>query len=159
MNWPHAVHPAQTSKNWRDLATPDRPVRVVVPYTDPATTRAALAAVATMTEGLAATIVLLAVHVLPYPAPFYCPRAVREHLEGELTALARTLPGPVEAILALARTPEEGYSQILPPGSAVFIGTPRRWFRTREQRLANLLTGLGHSVALVELPKEGRRCA
>jgi hypothetical protein len=128
---------------------------VVIPYTDPVTTQAALSAAGTLTRGLNASIALVAVQVLPFPAPFYCPSSIAEHLEARLTELAAGCPAPVEATVVLARDTDEGYRQVLSPGATVLIATRKRWWRTREEKLARSLTRAGHKVAVVELDSSG----
>ena len=49
---------------------------VVVPYTEWSVTDALLKRAAALTAGLNARLTLVAVHTVPYPAPFGCPAAV-----------------------------------------------------------------------------------
>jgi hypothetical protein len=152
MRWPQAVPMAQAALPRPDVATgADEPVRLIVPYTDPATTRGALTAAAVLTRGLNASIVLVAVQVLPFPAPFYCPTSVQKHLEAQLAGLASGCPVAVEATVVLARDQEEGYLQVLHPGATVLIATRTRWWKTREEKLARTLTRAGCKIALVKL--------
>jgi len=154
MTWPQAVPLAQEVSPRPDTAAGGgRPLRLMVPYTDPATARGALAAAGVLARGLDASIALVAVQVLPFPAPFYCPSSVREHLEGQLADLARECPAAVDAVVVLARDLEEGYREVLEPGVTVLIATRPRWWRTREQKLARALARSGHKVVLVKLDK------
>ena len=156
MKWPQAVPMNQAVLPRLDSVGDHRGfVRVVIPYTDPATTRAALSAAGTLTRGLNASIALVAVQVLPFPAPFYCPSSISEHLEARLTELAAGCTTPVDATVVLARDTDEGYRQVLLPGATVLIATRKRWWRTREEKLARALTRAGHKVAVVELDRSG----
>src|SRR5664280_3431732 len=59
-----------------NVGAPGGELEVVVPYTGPETTAEALGRVATLTAGLNARVLLVAVHTLPYPLPFVCPTLV-----------------------------------------------------------------------------------
>jgi len=128
-----------------------RPLELVVPYTNAALTVRALAAAAELAQGFAAAITLIAVHVLPYPAPLECQGGIRASLEAELTALARTSPVAVRVELVFARDREEAYLDVLRRKPLIVIGARDRWWRTREERLARRLAGKGHSVAVLKV--------
>jgi hypothetical protein len=131
--------------------SPEGRVRIVVAYTRPALARVALASARSLTEGLSPQIVLAAVHVIPYPAAFHCPEWVRLHLERRLVRTVENSGVCAQATIALARTEEEGFRHLLAAGGAVLIGTRRRWWRTREARLAHRLERAGCKVLLVQL--------
>jgi hypothetical protein len=133
------------------LERPQRPLELVVPYTNPALTARALTAAAELARGFEAAITLIAVHVLPYPAPLECQEGIRNRLEAELTAMARTSPVAIRVKLIFARDREAAYLGLLKPQSLVVIGTKDRWWRTREERLARRLTAGGHRVAVVKV--------
>ena len=134
-----------------EISSPEQPLELVVPYTNPALTARALAAAAELAHGFEAAVTLLAVHVLPYPAPLECHDGIRKHLEAELTALARTSPVATRVKLVFARDREAAYLGMLNRQSLVVIGAKDRWWRTAEERLARKLTSGGHSVALVKV--------
>ena len=67
-------------------------LELVVPYTGPDTTAAALERAAVLTAGLDARVLLVAVHTLPYPVPFVCPSLVHAHLVEQLLELASRCP-------------------------------------------------------------------
>jgi len=129
-----------------------RPLELVVPYTDAALTAQALAGALEMARGLESAVTLMAVHILPYPSPLEYQEGIRERLESELTAVARTSPVTVRVKLVFARDRAEAYLGLLPRHSLVVIGTRERWWRTREERLARQLAAGGHSVALIKVP-------
>jgi hypothetical protein len=128
-----------------------RPLELVVPYTNPALTAHALNAATELAGGFEAAITLMAVHVLQYPAPLQCQDGIRQRLEAELTAVARTSPAAIRVKLVFARDPGDAFVGLLPRRSLVVIGTRDRWWRTREERLARRLTASGHSVAVVKV--------
>jgi hypothetical protein len=126
------------------------PVRLVVPYTDPVATSRVLDKAAALTSGIGATVLLLAVQVLPFPAPFYLPRAVHEHLEARLAELVAAYPGAVDAKIVLARCLEDGFAAGLPDCSTVVVGVGTHWWQFRGRSLARLLARQGHEVVRVE---------
>jgi hypothetical protein len=124
-------------------------IELVVPYVGPKVTRAVLDRAAALTAGLNARIVLVAVQALPYPSQFICPTAIHAYLVDHLTELAEHSPIRVEAHVVLARSREEGFREALKNESTVLVGTPRHFWRTSEERLARMLAGDGHKVALL----------
>ena len=127
------------------------PLELVVPYSNAALTARTLAAAAELGQGFRAAITLIAVHVMPYPAPLECQDGIRRSLEAELTAVARTSPVAVRVELIFARDRDEAYLGVLQRKPLVVIGTKDRWWRTREERLARRLAGKGHSVAIIKV--------
>jgi len=128
-------------------------IEIVVPYTEWALADAALKRAAALTAGLKAAVRLVAVHAIPFPQTFHCPEAVQAHLVGRLTDLAKRCPIPVEPQVVLARYRDEGFRYVLKPASIVMIGARKRFWRTREEKLARALARDGHAVALIYLEK------
>lgn len=126
-------------------------LELVVPYSDPETTAAALASAAKLTAGLNAHILLLAVHTLPYPVPFVCPSLVHAHLVEQLLDLAAGCSLPVQPQVVLARERLEGFKYAIQPGSTVLVATHRHIWRTPDEKLARALAGAGHKVVLVHV--------
>jgi hypothetical protein len=104
-----------------------------------------------MARGFEAAVTLMAVYVLPYPAPLECQEGIRKRLEAELTAVARTSPVAIRVKLVFARDREDAYLRLLGRQSLVVIGTKDRPWPTPETRLARRLTAGGHSVAVVRV--------
>jgi len=129
-------------------------LELVVPYTGPDTTAAALERAAQLTAGLSARVLLVAVHTLPYPVPFVCPSLVHAHLVEQLMDLASHCTLGVQAQVVLARDRMEGFRWALKPGSTVVVASRRHRthvFHTQEEKLARALAGAGHKVALVHI--------
>ena len=126
-------------------------LEVVVPYTGPETTAAALERTAALTGGLNARVLLIAVHTLPYPVPFVCPSLVHAHLVEQLLELASHCSLPVLPQVVLARDRQEGFRFALKPSSTVLVATHRHFWRTPEERLARSLAHDGHKVALMHI--------
>lgn len=127
------------------------PLEVVVPYSNPALAAQALGAALELAQGFDAVVTLMAVHVLPYPAPLEYQEGIRRRLEDNLAAVARAGPVSMRVKLVFARDREDAFLGLLARQSLVVIGTRNRWWRTREERLARKLAAGGHSVALIRV--------
>ena len=126
-------------------------LEVVIPFTGPETTSAALARAAQLTSGLDARVLLIAVHTLPYPVPFVCPSLVHAHLVEQLLELAAACTLTVQPQVVLSRDRMEGFQYAMQPGSTVLIASHRHFWRTQEEKLARALAEAGHKVALVHI--------
>ena len=124
---------------------------VVVPYTEWSVTDALLKRAVALIAGLNAKLTLVAVHTVPYAAPFGCPAAVHAHLVEQLVDLASRCPVPVNPQVVLARGRSEGFSYVLKPQSIVLLGARKHWWRTEEERLARTLARNGHKVVLLHV--------
>jgi hypothetical protein len=142
---------ASTSPGRPDFAFEEHPLELVVPYTDSVMAAGALAAAAQLAQGFEAAITLIAVHIVPFPAPLECQPGIRKRLERELTAVARTSPIAVRVKLVFARDRADALLGLLGRGSLVVMGIKRRWWRTREERLAQRLAAAGHGIALIRV--------
>jgi acetyl esterase/lipase len=124
---------------------------LVVLYSHPEITRALLRKAAALTAGLHARISLVAVHAVPYPAPFRCPTSTHTFLVDQLVELAGESPLPVTPLVVLARSREEGFRSALPAESTVLVGSRKHLWRTEEESLARSLAADGHKVALLHI--------
>lgn len=132
-------------------ALPERPLDLAVPYTNPALTAHTLAEAVKLAQGCQAAVTLIAVHVLPYPAPLECQEGIRQRREAELAAVVRTCPATVRVKLVFARDRDYTYLALLPKDSLVVMGVKHRWWRTRDERLARKLAADGRTVAIVRM--------
>jgi hypothetical protein len=137
--------------NQESLESVSRPLQIVVPYTTPDLSRAALNAAATLAEDMQATVVLLAVQVVPYPLPLDQPPVQTTFFLRQLTTMARENPLQVRIELVLARSRSEALRKFIAPGTLVLLVTKKRWWRTPEERLARILAEQGCSVSLLTL--------
>ena len=128
-----------------------REVELVVPYTEWSVAEAVLKRAAELTAGFNASLLLLAVHAVPYPATFGGFASIHAHLVEQLVDLAGQCPLPASAQVIMARSREEGFRHALAPGATVLIGTRRHWWRTEEEKLARCLAHDGHNVLLVHV--------
>ena len=122
---------------------------IVVPYTDLKITPKVVEKAAALAKGLNAVLKLVAVYVAPYPADLSCPTSVTEHLISRLTESAEKTTLPASVHLVVARDRDAGFAHALRPASAILLGSPRRLWRTREEKLARKLARAGHHVSLL----------
>lgn len=120
---------------------------LVVPFTTPELTRAALDAASRMGNGLNATVRLVKIQVVPFPMELDQSPVYIDFLKDQLAHLRSDLP--VAREIRLTRDFEEGLLRILGGGSVVILATPRRPWKTRNERLASALRRAGHKAILV----------
>lgn len=126
-------------------------LEVVVPYTSPEVTAKVVEHAAVLSAGLNVSLRLVALYVAPYPSELRCPEAMEQHLTGRLAELSERTCLPSCAQIVVSRDRAEGFRQALRPGSAVLLGSRKRLWRTREQKLARELTRQGHHVSLIDI--------
>ena len=121
-------------------------LEVVVLFTDASGTLAALRLAAQLGRSLDARINLVALQAVPYALELARPAIVMEWLEERLRDLASKSPIDTRVDIIVSRDIRRALRQVLKPHSLVVIGGRRRWWRTREQRLAEKLRHDGHQV-------------
>ena len=131
-------------------------LRVVVPYTTPDLTRAALSYVAALGGGLEANVRLIDVHVVPFPVPVTEPTVRVEFLDRRLHAAAEEFGLPVRMELVLSRDRLETFRKVLEPRSLVVIATRGWWWFSAERRLARSLSQAGHDVVVLAGGSSGK---
>lgn len=124
-------------------------LEIVVPYTGLEMTARVVAQAAALARGLSAKLKLLAVYVAPFPAELRIPTAMQSHLAARLTELAGQTSLPAAVQLVAVRDRDHGFRQVLRPRSVVLLGSPKRPWRTREEKLARVLARDGHCVSLM----------
>jgi hypothetical protein len=124
-------------------------LEIVVPYTSPEIAAKVVERAAALTAGLNIILKFVAVYIAPYPTELRCPTAMERHLTGRLTDLAGRTNLPSRIHIVVSRDRAEGFRQVLRPGSAVLLGSRKRFWRTREERLARELIRQGHHVSLI----------
>jgi hypothetical protein len=124
-------------------------IEIVIPYTEWSLGLAAMDRAAVLAAKLSAAVRLIAVHTVPYPMQFGCPALVHAYLVEQLVDLASRSSLTVHPQVILARSRGEGFRAAMQPESTVLLGARRRFWRTPEDRLAAMLAGEGHKVALI----------
>ena len=120
---------------------------LVVPFTTPELTRAALDTANRMGAGLNATLRLVRVQVVPFPLDLSQSPVYIDFLKDQIAQFQSDLP--VAGEIRLAREFEAGLLGTLGPESVVILATPKRMWRTRNEVLAAILRRAGHKVVLV----------
>ncbi len=120
---------------------------LVVPFTTPELTRAALDAANRMGAGLNPTIRLIRVQVVPFPLELDQSPVYIEFLKEQMAQFRSDLP--VDREIRLARNFEDGLLGTLGSDSVVILAAPKRPWTTRNERLARALRRAGHMVVLV----------
>jgi hypothetical protein len=92
---------------------------------------------------------LVDIQIVPFPCPLDQPPIDKEFSDQRLRDLLREsqLRGSTEVLYA--RDWLEGFRPVLEPTSLVILGTKKRWWRTREEKLASALSKAGHQVMLL----------
>jgi hypothetical protein len=121
---------------------------IVVPYTTPDLTRAALRQFAACKD-LDVHIFLVDVQVVPFPCPLDQPLIDKEHAKRRLQGFLDEDALSGDAAVLYARDWLEAFRRLLGPRSLVVLATRKRWWPTRERKLARALTKAGHHVMLL----------
>jgi len=123
---------------------------VVIPYTTPELTKVAVRHAAVCTD-LNVYVSLVDIQVVPFPCPLDQPPIDKEFSQRRLRDLFAQsgLPGGTEVLYT--RDWLEGFRRLLEPHSLVILATKKRWWRTREDKLARALAKAGHQVMLLRI--------
>ena len=121
---------------------------IVVPFTTPALTRAALRHAGLCSE-LDVNVYLLDIQVVPFPCPLDQPPINKEYSQMRLKELLAEGTVRAEALVLYTRDWVEGFRRVLGPQSLVVIAIKKRWWPTREKKLARALRAAGHQVVLL----------
>jgi hypothetical protein len=121
---------------------------MALPYTTHELARAALRHAGVCSD-LDVHVNLVDIQVVPFPCPLDQPPINKEFSEHRLVELLKETGLPGRAALLYTRDWLEGFRQMLEPGSLVVLATRRRWWPTREEKLARTLTKAGHQVMLL----------
>ena len=129
---------------------------IVVPITSLASAKAAFAAATRLGTGLDSTIRLLKIQVVPFPLQLHESPVADGFLEAQLRELdLEAWDTPVHREIRYTREFDLGLRSTISKRSLVVLASPRRLWRTREQRLADALTRDGYSVVLVPTTDPG----
>lgn len=133
---------------------PSTDLEVNVIFTDDEGTLAALKAAGVLAHNLRPRINLLVFQTVPLAFPLTRPPVSIPFTEQRLLHLvSQNAQGSLHTAvyLYLCRDEKPALRQMLRPQSLVVIGSRRRWWRTKEQRLAERLRHDGHQVFLAYL--------
>jgi hypothetical protein len=120
---------------------------LVVPFTTPQLTQAALNAANRLGAGLNAEIRLLKVQVVPFPLDITQSPVPEEFLERQMRGFRSAMP--VRCEIRLAREAEAGLVSGLKQSSLVILASAKRAWKTHTERLAQSLRRAGYTVVMV----------
>ena len=123
-------------------------LRIVIPYTTPELTQAALRHAAVCTD-LDVHVSLVDIQAVPFPCPLDTPPVDKKFSEQRLQELFEKTGLPGRAAVLYARDWLEGFTKVLDSHSLVILATRKRWWPTREAKLARALAKAGHQVMLL----------
>jgi len=126
-------------------------LEVTVVFTSVAATIAALRRAGALAHRLHARIKLVAPQVVPFPLPLESPPVLVDFNERRFRVIASESRVETSVQIYLCRDRFETLKYVLAPHSLVVIGGRKRWWRTREERLARRVRRAGHEVIFTEM--------
>ena len=123
---------------------------VTVPYTTPELTRAALCHAGVCSD-LDVHVSLVDVQVVPFPCPIDQAPIDNKYSRSRLEALLSETRLPGRAAVLYTRDWLEGIRRVLEPKSLIVMATRKRWWPTREEKLARSLSNAGYQVMLLSV--------
>jgi hypothetical protein len=121
---------------------------LVIPYTTPELTRAALRHAGVCSD-LDVHVSLVDIQVVPFPCSLDQPPINKKFSERRLHELLKESGLPGQTAVLYTRDWLEAFKKVLDPRSLVIVATKKRWWPTREEKLARALTKAGHHVMLL----------
>ncbi len=101
-----------------------------------------------LARGLGARVTVHVAQVIPYPLELKSPQVPVQFAEQQLLDIAGEQPVETSIRIYLCRDLTETIRQVLKPDSVVIVGGRKRWWPTRERKLAVALRRDGHRVIL-----------
>jgi hypothetical protein len=101
-----------------------------------------------LARGLGARVTVHVAQVIPYPLELKSPQVPVQFAEQQLLTMAGEQPVETSIQMYLCRDRTETIRRVLKPESVVVIGGRKRWWPTRERKLAAILRRDGHHVIL-----------
>jgi len=128
----------------------DQKLNIAVVFTSVESTLAALREAGNLASSLGARIKLVVPQVVPYPLPLETPPVLVEFNEKRFRVIASESPVETGVQIYLCRDRVETLTSVLKPGSIVVLGGRKRWWPTRDERLARQLRRAGYEVLFKE---------
>jgi hypothetical protein len=125
-------------------------VSVFVVFTSTKLTFNALEKAGELANNLGAKIAVVAVQIVPFPLQLDQPPVPFEFVIRQFETMAVQKLGKIHIFAYLCRDPFQAYKRILNHNSPVVIGIRKRWWPTREEKLARKLQRAGYKIIPVE---------
>ena len=129
-----------------EVQTPELEVNLV--YTRLPGAATSLNVASGLARGLGARVTVHVALVIPYPLELKSPQVPVQFTEQQLLARAGEQPVDTSIRIYLCRDLTETIRRVLKPDCVVIVGGRKRWWPTREYRLAAALRRDGHHVIL-----------
>jgi hypothetical protein len=142
--------PATGQPNRPPVEEAGQRLNIAVVFTSTEATLAALKEAGALASSLGARITLLVPQIVPYPLALETPPVLIEFNEKRFRLIARQSPVETTVQIYLCRDGMETLTNVLSPGSIVVIGGQKRWWPTREKKMARQLRRAGHEVVFKE---------
>src|SRR6185436_3981182 len=126
--------------------SPDPELVVNVVYARLPRSAETLHVASSLAHGLGARVSVHFAREVPYPLALKSPPVPAGFTEEKLLGLASTQASDTSIQVYQCRDVTETIRRALKPESVVVIGGPKRWWRTREEKLARILRRDGHHV-------------
>ena len=125
-------------------------LEIFVIFTSEKGTIGALRKAGALAAQLRGRITLVVPQVVPYPLPLSRPPVLLSFSEQKFRAIAAESPVETVVRLYLCRDRYTAVESALSPQSLAVLETAKRWWPTREKRLARRLQRAGHNVIATE---------
>lgn len=123
---------------------------IYVVFTSPSLTMAALKKAGVLAGSLRARVLMLLARVVPYPLAIENPPIAMSIDEARIRPIATWCPAEARVLLCLCRDEWDVLRISLAANSIVMLGHRKRWWPTREAKLARRLRHAGHHVIFAE---------
>jgi hypothetical protein len=124
-------------------------LNIFVVFTSTVSTIAALKKAGGLAENLGAKVTMIVPQIVPYPLPLTSPPVLLDFQEKRFSEIAAQSPVETRVQIYLCRDDIELLERVLKPHSLVVIGGRRKWWPTKETRLARKMQGQ-HEVIFTE---------
>ena len=129
---------------------PEPGLSVFVVFTSIDRTLRALEKAREMARLSGAKIAVIALQIVPYPLPIFEPPVGFEFVVRRFAEKAGRSQEKIQVSAYLCRDPFEALKVILNPDYPVVMGIKKKWWPTRDERLARRLRRAGYDVISVE---------
>ena len=124
----------------------DQKLNIAVVFTSIQSTLAALKQAGNLANSLGARIKLVVPQVVAYSLPLESPPVLVEFNENRFRVIASESPVETSVQVYLCRDRFETLKLVLQRGSVVIVGGRKRWWPTKDERLARQLRRAGYEV-------------
>lgn len=128
------------------ILSPEPEKSVTVIFTSINRNMAALEKAAELAKPLSANILVVVIEVVPFSMPLDRPPVPIEFITRRFEEMASQLPGNIRVFAYLCRDPSETLMRILNPDCPVVMGVRKRWWPSRDERLARKLRRAGYNM-------------